>query len=44
MPTDARTSNRRTRANRNRAGRDELFFTAAETEFGENWKFARAGG
>jgi hypothetical protein len=30
----ARTSNRGTRANRNRAGRDELFFTAAETDLG----------
>jgi hypothetical protein len=44
VPTGARTSNRGTRANRNRAGRGELFFSVAETEIGGNWKFARAGG
>jgi hypothetical protein len=44
VSTGARTSNRRTRTNRNRAGRGELFFTAAETGFRENGKFARAGG
>jgi hypothetical protein len=47
VPTDARISNRGTRANRNRAGHSELFFTAAETDLGRiqnSWILANGRG